>query len=102
VLLAAPAVEAGIRDLGLTPRIRDLLSLKDRKASDKQETKKNTAKTEVALERNALVLVPNIDSSPEKLSIKPPPLPLWIRINVIKTTQTTTWITITKLIIFPP
>ena len=47
----------------------------DEKAKARQEIKKVTAKTVVVFVRKVFVLVPNIDSAEEKVSINPPPLP---------------------------
>jgi len=60
----------------LTLASKDLLCLTDKIAKPKQVKKKMTDNTVVERVRKALVLVPNIDSTPAKLSTKPLPLPL--------------------------
>lgn len=68
----------------------------DRNASDKQVTKKITAKTDVDLIKNVLVLVPKIDSADEREPISPPPRPCCMRTIRIKRAQAMIWIVITK------
>ena len=60
----------------LTLESRDLLCLTDKMARLKQVKKKITDNMVVERVRNALVLVPKIDSTPAKLSTNPLPLPL--------------------------
>jgi hypothetical protein len=89
-------------DLNFTPRIKDRLCCKERNAKVKQVKKNEIANIVVSLVRNALVLVPKTESKPEKLSTRPPPLPLCIKIIPIKPTQMIICITTTKPIIFSP
>ena len=85
---------------GLAFLIKDLLCLIDKTAKLRQVTKNKTDKTVVVRVRNAFVFVPNIDSTSEKLSTKPPPLPLWINIRITNKEQTITCMVIIKPIIF--
>ena len=76
--VGAAAVAAGdftATGATLTLASRDLLCLTDIIARLKQVKKNTTESTVVARVRKALVLVPNIDSTPAKLSTKPLPLP---------------------------
>ena len=57
------------------PSISDCERCLEMRARDKQVMKKIMANSAVALVSMALVLVPKIDSAPEKVSDKPPPLP---------------------------
>lgn len=61
---------------GLISFIKDLLWRTDKTARLRQVIKNTMDNTVVVRVRNAFVFVPNIDSTPEKLSAKPPPLPL--------------------------
>jgi hypothetical protein len=72
---------------GLTFVIKDLLCLIESIASAKQVIKNPTARNVVARVKNTFVLVPNMDSTPAKLSTSPAPLPLWIKTIKIKPTQ---------------
>jgi len=56
--------------------IKDLACLTDKTARLKQVRKNKMESIVVVRVRNALVFVPNIDSTPEKLSTKPLPRPL--------------------------
>jgi hypothetical protein len=69
---------------------KDLLCLTDKSARLKQVRKNTTAQMVVMRVRKASVLVPNIDSTPEKLSTNPPPLPLWIKTRIINNAQAIT------------
>jgi len=68
----------------------DLLCLADNTAKLKQVKKNIMANVVVALVRKTLVFGPNMDSTLEKLSSSPPPLPAWIKIIIIKSTQAIT------------
>ena len=70
--------------------ISDLLCLTESTAKPRQLIKNMTESIVVILVRNALVFVPNMDSTPEKLSSNPPPLPLWISTRAISKKQTIT------------
>jgi len=78
---------------------RDLLCLIDKIAKLRQVIKNKIDNTVVVRVRNAFVFVPSIDSTSWKLSAKPPPLPLCIRIRIISKVQAITCIVIKKAII---
>ncbi len=78
--------------------ISDLLCLTERTAKVKQVIKNAVDRMVVARVRNVLVLVPNMDSTPEKLSIKPLPRPRWIKTRPINAMQIIVWIIIIKII----
>jgi hypothetical protein len=86
----------------LTLESKDLLCLTDKIAKPKQVKKKITDNTLVERVRKALVLVPNIDSTPAKLSTKPLPLPRWIKTKVISKKHTITCRIIINVIILSP
>jgi len=69
--------------LDLISFISDLLCFAERRARLKQVIKNIIDKTVVARVRNVLVFVPSIDSTPEKVSTRPPPRPAWTRISAM-------------------
>ena len=75
---------------GLTLISRDLLCLTDKSARLRQVKKNITENIVVVRVKKVLVLVPNIDSTPEKLSTNPLPLPLWIKTKTINNIQAIT------------
>jgi hypothetical protein len=79
--------------------IKDLLCLTESTARLRQVIKNSADKMAVVRVRKAFVLVPSIDSTSEKLSVKPPPLPLCISMSTINKAHTTTCIAIINDII---
>jgi hypothetical protein len=77
-------------DTGLTLASNDLLCLTDKIARAKHVRKNTVAQIVVIRVKKELVFVPNIDSTPEKLSTNPPPLPLWIKTKIISNAQAIT------------
>jgi hypothetical protein len=76
IAAAASSWTAFGADTGLTLASNDLLCLIDRIARVKHVRKNTVAQIVVIRVKKAFVFVPNIDSTPEKLSTNPPPLPL--------------------------
>ena len=65
-----------------------------------RQVRKNKIESAVVIrERKTLVLVPNIDSTPEKLSTRPLPLPLWIKTKQINPIQIVTCTIIKSVVI---
>jgi len=77
-------------DTDLTLASNDLLCLTDEIARVKHVKKNTVAQIVVVRVKKLLVFVPNIDSTPAKLSTNPPPLPLWIKTKIISNAQATT------------
>jgi len=74
----------------------DLLRWADSNAKPRQVQKKTVATIVVVRVRNVVVFGPNIESTLEKASTRPPPWPRWIKISVMSIAQASTCTAINK------